>query len=61
MTNPLLAEWDTPFGLPPFDRISDDDFGSAFETARIEHLAEVAAIAGQGASATPPPSLPPLQ
>jgi peptidyl-dipeptidase Dcp len=21
MTNPLLAPWDTPFGLPPFDVI----------------------------------------
>ncbi|WP_306133189.1 M3 family metallopeptidase [Roseivivax marinus] len=52
MTNPLLAEWDTPFGLPPFDRISDDDFGSAFETARIEHLAEVAAIAENPEPAT---------
>ncbi|SEK37840.1 peptidyl-dipeptidase Dcp Metallo peptidase. MEROPS family M03A [Roseivivax marinus] len=52
MTNPLLAEWDTPFGLPRFDRISDDDFGSAFETARIEHLAEVAAIAENPEPAT---------
>ncbi len=24
MTNPLLETWTTPFGLPPFDRISDD-------------------------------------
>ncbi|ETX15490.1 peptidase M3 [Roseivivax halodurans JCM 10272] len=47
MTNPLLAEWDTPFALPPFDAISDEDFPAAFETARLEHLAEVAAIAEQ--------------
>ena len=27
MTNPLLAEWTGPFGLPPFDAIEDADFG----------------------------------
>ncbi|GGG80747.1 peptidyl-dipeptidase Dcp [Salipiger pallidus] len=45
MTNPLLADWDTPFGLAPFERISDDDFAPAFETALASHLAEVEAIA----------------
>ncbi|SFD88985.1 M3 family metallopeptidase [Roseivivax sediminis] len=45
MGNPLLDDWDTPFGMPPFERIGDDDFAAAFETARLEHLAEVAAIA----------------
>ena len=33
MTNPLLAEWDTPFGIAPFDRISDDDFAPALQEA----------------------------
>ena len=33
-TNPLLRpKWDRPFGLPPFDEISDDHFGPAFEFA----------------------------
>ncbi|SDH07288.1 M3 family metallopeptidase [Alloyangia pacifica] len=45
MTNPLLADWDTPFGLAPFDRISDDDFAPAFEKALAAHLAEIEAIA----------------
>ncbi|MBE9638884.1 M3 family metallopeptidase [Salipiger mangrovisoli] len=45
MTNPLLADWDTPFGLAPFDRISDDDFAPAFEQALAAHLAEIGAIA----------------
>ncbi len=45
MTNPLLADWDGPHGLPPFAAISDEDFSPAFETARVEHLAEIAAIA----------------
>ena len=26
MTNPLLTDWTTPFGLPPFAEISDDEF-----------------------------------
>ncbi len=31
-TNPLLKpQWDRPFGLPPFDEISDSDFGPAFD------------------------------
>ncbi|MBY6002553.1 M3 family metallopeptidase [Salipiger bermudensis] len=45
MTNPLLADWDTPFRIAPFDRISDDDFAPAFEQALAEHLAEIEAIA----------------
>ena len=45
MTNPLLAPWDTPFGLPPFDRISDDDFAPAVDAALAESRANIAAIA----------------
>jgi len=43
-TNPLLAAWDTPFGLPPFDRIRPEHFAPAFEAAMAEHLEEIAAI-----------------
>ncbi|GAA4220597.1 peptidyl-dipeptidase Dcp [Sagittula marina] len=52
MTNILLAEWDTPFGLAPFDRISDDDFAPAFEAAMAEDLAEVEKVA----NSTEPPT-----
>ena len=45
MTNPLLAAPDTPFGMPPFDRISDADIAPAFEAALDEARAAVAAIA----------------
>jgi peptidyl-dipeptidase Dcp len=45
MTNPLLADWDTPFRIAPFDRISDEDFAPAFEQALAAHLAEIEAIA----------------
>jgi peptidyl-dipeptidase Dcp len=42
--NPFFAEWQTPFGVPPFDRIRPDDFVPAFEEAIRTHNAEVAAI-----------------
>ncbi|MGI3163371.1 M3 family metallopeptidase [Pseudooceanicola sp. 200-1SW] len=45
MTNPLLAPWDTPFGLPPFDRIRDEDFAPALEEALAAHEEEIADIA----------------
>ncbi|MBP0445929.1 M3 family metallopeptidase [Roseomonas sp. SSH11] len=49
-TNPLLSPWDTPFGIPPFDRIRPDHFLPAFEAAMAEHLAEIAAIGADPAA-----------
>ena len=43
--NMLLADWDTPFGLPPFAMIGDADFGPAFDAALTEARANIAAIA----------------
>ncbi|AZQ66218.1 M3 family peptidase [Silicimonas algicola] len=45
MTNALLADWTTPFGLPPFDRIADEDFDPAFEAALTDARARIARIA----------------
>ncbi|MBR9762208.1 MAG: M3 family metallopeptidase [Rhodobacteraceae bacterium] len=45
MTNPLLTTWDTPFGLPPFDKISDEDFAPALDAALAAHEVEIADIA----------------
>ncbi len=45
MTNPLLQDWDTPFGLAPFDRISDDDFAPALDAALSVHNVEIDAVA----------------
>ncbi|WP_225889878.1 M3 family metallopeptidase [Indioceanicola profundi] len=44
--NPLLAEWTTPFGVPPFSQIEPEHFLPAFEKAMADHKAEVAAITG---------------
>ena len=45
--NPLLAPWDTPYGLPPFDAVRPQHFKPAFEAAFREHRAELEAIAAQ--------------
>ncbi|MHA1527988.1 MAG: M3 family metallopeptidase [Alphaproteobacteria bacterium] len=50
MTNPLLAPWDAPFGLPPFDRIEEAHFRSAFAAAMAAQLAEIEAIANDPAA-----------
>ena len=43
--NPLLQEFSTPFGVPPFDQITDAHYVPAFEAAMAAHVAEVEAIA----------------
>jgi peptidyl-dipeptidase Dcp len=45
MSNPLLAEWTAPFGLAPFDRVTDADFAPAFDAALAQARAEIQAIA----------------
>ncbi len=41
----LLDPWTTPFGLAPFDRISDDDWAPAVDEALARARANIAAIA----------------
>ena len=49
--NVLLQNWDTPFGLPPFGDIRDEDFGPAFDEALVRARATIGAIAeGPGSS-----------
>jgi peptidyl-dipeptidase Dcp len=42
--NPLLAAWQTPFEMPPFEAISAADFAPAFKTAIMAHEADIARI-----------------
>ncbi len=42
--NPLLAEWDTPMGVPPFDRISPEHYSEAFEETMRMHNEQIEAI-----------------
>ncbi|MEM1448786.1 MAG: M3 family metallopeptidase [Planctomycetota bacterium] len=50
--NPLLQQWETPFGAPPFDLIRAEHFESAFEVAMERHLVEVAAISSNADAPT---------
>ncbi len=45
-SNPLLETWDTPFGVPPFDRIASEHYLPAFRTAMQAHAAKIEQIAG---------------
>ncbi|MBP3482921.1 MAG: M3 family metallopeptidase [Alistipes sp.] len=51
-TNPLLADWDTPFATPPFDRIELAHYKPAFETAIAVSRAEIDAIVNNPAKPT---------
>ncbi len=51
-TNPLLAEWDTPYATPPFDKIKITDYEPAIETAIAVSRAEVEAIVNNPAKPT---------
>ena len=48
MANPLLESWNTPYSLPPFDRIDTEHYLPAFLHAMHTHRAEVKAIAENG-------------
>ena len=50
--NPLLTDWTTPFGIPPFAEIRAEHFRPAFEAALAEDRAEVDAIADNDAPPT---------
>ena len=50
--NPLLADWNTPFGVPPFGEVKPEHFVPAFTQALAAHRAEIDAIAGDPAPAT---------
>lgn len=50
--NPFFTEWDTPFGVPPFDRIRPAHYLPAFERAMSLHEAEIDAIASNNDAPT---------
>ncbi len=43
--NPFMADYNTPFGVPPFDQIRNEHFIPAFEEGMLRHEAEIQAIA----------------
>ena len=52
IVNPLIANWNTPYGLPPFGHFSAGDFVPAFSVALKAHRDELDAIASNPAAAT---------
>ncbi len=50
--NPLIATWNTPFGLPPFESIAPEHYKPAFDQALADQQIEIAAIAGSEAAPT---------
>ena len=42
--NPFFGEWDTPYGIPPFDEISENDYIRAVKYGIHQQSAEVDAI-----------------
>lgn len=53
VTNETLTnDWNTPFGLPPFNSIDDADFEPAIRQAMASQLDEIAEIENNPASAT---------
>ena len=43
-TNPFLSEWDTPYGIPPFDKIRVSDYIPAIKAGIEQQQAEIDAI-----------------
>ncbi len=43
-SNPLLEDWDTPFGVPPFDRIESEHYLPAIRAGMAEQKEEIDAI-----------------
>jgi len=52
MTNPLLTDWSTPFDVPPYGAIKDEDFQPAFDIAIEEAKADILAVADNPAAPT---------
>lgn len=48
--NPFFEEWTTPYGAPPFSRISVEHYVPAFEKGIAEEKAEIQAIIGNDSS-----------
>ena len=50
--NPLLSEWNTPFGVPPFDQIKNEHYTPAYMAALKENKAEIDAIVNSSETPT---------
>ena len=51
-TNPLLSDWDTPYGTPPFSQIKNEHYLPAFEQGIKENKADIDAIVNNSEAPT---------
>ena len=50
--NPFLIDYDTPYQIPPFEKIEVSHYEPAFEEGMRQHLLEIEAIANNKKDAT---------
>ena len=50
--NPILSEWDTPFSVPPFDKIKVEHYMPAFEVAMDAQDSDIDSIINNDATPT---------
>ncbi|MBO7118284.1 MAG: M3 family metallopeptidase [Bacteroidales bacterium] len=50
--NPFMQEWDTPYGIPPFDKIKIEHYMPAIKAGIQQHEAEIQAIIDNPAAPT---------
>lgn len=60
-TNPFLTEWDTPFGIPPFDKIEVSDYIPAFKAGIEQQNKEIDAIVSNPEAPTFENTIAPLE
>ena len=60
-TNPFLTEWDTPFGIPPFDKIELSDYIPALEAGIEQQNKEIDAIVSNPEAPTFENTIAPLE
>lgn len=60
-TNPFLQEWDTPYGIPPFDKIKVSHYIPAIKAGIAEQQAEIDAIVANEEAPTFENTIAPLE
>ena len=51
-SNPFFTEWKTPFGVPPFDQIENEDYMPAIDSGIVQARADIEAITASDESPT---------
>ena len=60
-SNPFLSQWDTPYGIPPFDKIRTSDYVPAVKAGIEQQREQIAAIVSDPAAPTFGNTIAPLE